>query len=145
MNSTTTDRLLIVGRTMTGLFAAFMLVASVAPKLLAASPATDALVAVGWPPGHALLVGLIELALLVLHLVPRTAVLGAVLMTGLLGAAVAAHLRVGSPLATHTMFGIYLGSLMWGGLCLRVPAVRQWLLGSNAAASRPMGNPSHSG
>ena len=57
-------------------------------------------------------------------MIPRTSLLGAVLMTGLLGGAMAAHIRVGSPLLRHTLFGIYLALFMWGGLWLRMPALR---------------------
>lgn len=59
-----------------------------------------------------------------LYAVPRTAVLGAILLTGYLGGAVAMHFRVGSPLASHTLFGVYLGVLAWGGLWFRDPRVR---------------------
>ena len=54
-----------------------------------------------------------------LYATPRTAILGAILMTGYLGGAIATHLRVGSPVFTHILFGLYLGLLMWGGLYLR--------------------------
>jgi hypothetical protein len=60
----------------------------------------------------------------VLYLIPRTSVLGAVLMTALLGGAMATHFRVGSPLLSHTLFSIYLALFMWGGLWLRSPALR---------------------
>lgn len=60
----------------------------------------------------------------ILYAIPATAVLGAVLATGYLGGAVFAHVRVGSPLLTHVLFGVYLGVLMWGGLWLRSPALR---------------------
>ena len=55
---------------------------------------------------------------------PRTQLLGAVLLTGYLGGAVATHLRVGSPLLSHTLFGVYVGLLVWGGLWLREPRLR---------------------
>ncbi|MEN2711507.1 DoxX family protein [Sphingomonas sp. NPDC092331] len=60
----------------------------------------------------------------ILYAVPRTAVLGAILLTGYLGGAVAMHFRVGSPLFSHTLFGVYLGVLAWGGLWFRDPRVR---------------------
>ena len=60
----------------------------------------------------------------VLYAWPRTSVLGAVLLTGYLGGAIATHLRVGSPLLSHTLFGVYLGLLLWGGLWLRDQRVR---------------------
>ena len=55
---------------------------------------------------------------------PRSAFLGAVLLTGYLGGAVATQLRVGSPLLSHTLFGVYLGLFVWGGLWLREPRLR---------------------
>jgi hypothetical protein len=62
-----------------------------------------------------------------LYALPRTAFLGAVLLTAYLGGAVATHLRVDSPLVTHTLFGVYLGLLLWGGLWLRDARVRALL------------------
>jgi hypothetical protein len=64
-------------------------------------------------------VGTILLICLAIHLIPRTAILGAVLLTGYLGGAVASHLRVGNPLFTHTLSPIYFAVLIWLGLYLR--------------------------
>ena len=113
-----------VGWLLTGLFALFMLLASVTPKLLQLDVAREAIAVPGWDGRHLLLIGIIELACLALYLFPRTSLLGAVLMMGLLGGAIASHLRVGSPLASHTLFGSYLAAFMWGGLWLRDPALR---------------------
>ena len=113
MSSTAMRR---TGWTLTGLFGLFMLGASIAPKLVGAAVATDTLVALGWPGSYALLIGLIELSCLILYLLPRTNILGAVLMTALLGGSLATQLRVGSPLFSHTLFSVYLGLFMWGGL-----------------------------
>jgi hypothetical protein len=112
------------GRVLTGLFALFIAGASVTPKLLHMPAATDTLTGLGWSADKTLLIGLIELGCLILYLVPRTAVLGAVLMTALLGGAIATQLRIDNPLFSHTLFGIYLGLFMWGGLWLRSPALR---------------------
>ena len=65
-----------------------------------------------------------ELVFVALYLFPRTAVLGAVLMTGVLGGATAAHVRIDDPLFSHILFGVYLGAFMWGGLWLRDPRLR---------------------
>jgi hypothetical protein len=116
--------MLWTGRVLTGLFALFMLGASIAPKLVDAQIARDTMAALGWPDGYVLLIGIIELACVLLYLFPRTALLGAVLTTALLGGAMATHIRVGSPLLSHTFFGIYLALVMWGGLWLRDPALR---------------------
>ncbi len=59
-----------------------------------------------------------------LYLVPQTSVLGAILLTGYLGGAIATHLRVGSPIFSHLLFGLYLGLMVWGGLYLRDPWLR---------------------
>lgn len=81
----------------------------------------------GWPAdrGTILTLGLIQAVSLVLYLIPRSSVLGAVLLTGYLGGAIATHLRVGSPLPSHTMFGVYVGLVTWGGLWLRDAALRR--------------------
>ena len=115
---------IIVGRGLTSIFALFMSGASIAPKFFGARAATDTLIQLGWSGDSALLIGVIELGCLVLYLWPRTAILGAVLMTGLLGGAMATQIRVGNPLFSHILFSLYLGFFMWGGLWLRVPALR---------------------
>ena len=112
------------GRALTALFALFMLGASIAPKLLGMPVAAETIEALGWSSDYVLMIGLFELLFLVLYLIPRTSVLGAVLMTALLGGAMATHIRVGSPLLSHTLFSIYLALFMWGGLWLRSPALR---------------------
>jgi len=115
----------IAGWTLTGLFALFMLGASIAPKLAGMDVASETMRQLGWPDGYVLMIGLIELGCLLLYLFRRTSVLGAVLMMGLLGGAMATQIRVGNPLFTHTLFSIYLGLFMWGGLWLRDPALRR--------------------
>jgi hypothetical protein len=70
------------------------------------------------------LLGILTLIGVALYTVPRTAVLGAILLTGYMGGAIATHLRIDSPLFSHTLFGVYLGLLIWGGLYLREPRLR---------------------
>jgi hypothetical protein len=111
------------GRVLTGLFAAFMAF-DIAIKFTRLPVVDETMIALGWPPGLTTAIALIELAAVAFYLVPRTALLGALLMTGVLGGAVATHLRVGSPLFSHTLFGLYLGAVMWGGLYLRDVRVR---------------------
>lgn len=79
-------------------------------------PATDS---------FARFLGVVTLVCTALYAWPRTALLGAVLLTGLFGGAIATHLKLDSPLFSHTLFGLYLGILVWGGLWLRDPRVRQ--------------------
>jgi hypothetical protein len=121
MNATT---MLWTGRVLSGLFALFMLGASVTPKLLMLPVAEETMAQLGWPAGYAFAIGILELALVVLYLVPRTSVLGAVLTMALLGGAMATQIRVGNPLFSHMLFSIYLGLFMWGGLWLRNPRLR---------------------
>ncbi|UYV16636.1 DoxX family protein [Porphyrobacter sp. ULC335] len=112
------------GYGLTGLFAIFMLGASIAPKLLMADVATGTLVSLGWDADMALRIGLIELGCLLLLLWRRSSILGAVVTTGLLGGAMATQVRVDAPLLSHALFSLYLGLVMWGGLWLRDPALR---------------------
>jgi len=88
-------------------------------KFAGIAPVRDSFAQLGYPQGHALGIGILELVCLAVYVIPRTSVLGAVLLTGYLGGAVATHVRVGSPLVTHVLFPIYVGVLVWGGLFLR--------------------------
>lgn len=108
-------------------FALFMVVGSAAPKLLGARVAVEPMASIGWSAQYVFLIGIIELTCTILFLVPRTALLGAVLLTGLLGGALASHWRVGSPLFSHTLFSIYLGAFMWCSLWLRDAIIRKVL------------------
>ncbi|HEX5998645.1 MAG TPA: DoxX family protein [Hyphomicrobiaceae bacterium] len=119
-----TPAMLWTGRVLSGLFALFMLGASVAPKLLGLPVAEETLTQLGWPAGYAVMIGVIELICVVLYLIPRTSVLGAALTMGLLGGAMATQVRAGSPLFSHILFSLYLGLFMWGGLWLRDPRLR---------------------
>ncbi len=113
-----------VGRVLTGLFALFMLGASIYPKFFMPEVVAANMGPSGWTPDKTLLLGIIELSCLVLYLIPRTAVLGAALMMAYLGGALATNLRVDNPLFSHTLFSVYLGLVMWGGLWLRDARVR---------------------
>jgi len=121
------------GWSMSVLFALFMTAASAAPKLLGAQAAIEPMTSIGWPAEHVLLIGIIELTCTVLFIVPRTALLGAVLLTGLMGGALASHWRVDSPLFSHTLFSIYLGAFMWCSLWLREATIRNLLPFMNSA------------
>ncbi|MBL8545688.1 MAG: DoxX family protein [Hyphomonadaceae bacterium] len=113
-----------IGRVLSGLFVLFMLGASVAPKLLGMPIAEETLAQLGWPPGNAMWIGVVELTLTLLYLYPPTSVLGATLFMGLFGGAMATHIRVDSPHFSHTLFSIYLALFMWGGLWLRDEKLR---------------------
>jgi len=112
------------GWAMTAVFVLFMLIASVTPKLLVMDAAVESMTAVGWSTDYLLLIGCIELVCTVLFVIPRTGLLGTILMTGLLGGAMATNIRAGSPVFSHTLFSIYLGVFMWIALWLRDTRVR---------------------
>ena len=112
------------GRVLTGLFALFMLGASITPKFFMPDVVAQSMTPNGWSGDKTLLLGIIELSCLVLYLIPRTAVFGAVVMTAYLGGAIATNLRVDNPLFGFTLFRVYLGLIMSGGLWLRDPALR---------------------
>jgi hypothetical protein len=106
------------GRVLSGLAVAFLIFDSVG-KLLKVQPVIDGTKQLGYPPDIVFSLGVILLSCVLADLVPRTSVPGAVLLTGYLGGAVAAHARIGSPLFTHVLFPTYVAALLWGGLMLR--------------------------
>jgi hypothetical protein len=116
------------GRTLSGLVVVF-LVMDAGMKIAALPIVSESAVMIGWTadPGFWRAMGLLVLAITALYAWPRTAVLGAILLTGYLGGAVATHLRMSDPLLSHTLFGVYLGIVLWGGLWLRDVRVRNLL------------------
>lgn len=119
-------RALWAGRILSGLAIVFLTMDGVI-KLVPIQPVTDSLKDLGYPTSDAFarLLGVITLGCTALYAWPRTALLGAVLMTGLLGGAMASHIRLDHPLLTHTLFGLWLGLVVWGGLWLRDERVRR--------------------
>lgn len=113
------------GRVLSGIVVVFLFVDALG-KLLRVAPVIEGTVKLGYPQEVVFPLGVLLLIGLVLYLVPKTAVLGAIFLTAFLGGAVAAHYRVGSPLATHVLFGVYVAAFTWGGLVLRNP--RLWTL-----------------
>jgi len=116
----------LIGRIITAIPVLFLALDAVI-KLLNIEPVRQSFQRLGYATSIALAIGLIELACLVVYLVPRTAVLGAVLLTGFLGGAIATHVRVGDPLLTHALFPVYVAALLWTGLFLRNERLRAFL------------------
>jgi hypothetical protein len=106
------------GRILSGLVVAFLLM-DLSMKLLQVAPAVEGTRELGYPASVVLPLGILQLVLLALYLIPRTAPLGAVLWTGYLGGAIATHVRVQNPLFSHVLFPIYVGAFLWLGLYLR--------------------------
>src|SRR3954453_19273186 len=114
-----------VGRVLSGLVIAFMLFDG-AIKLVPWRIVTQTMNRLGYGSSETLArsLGLITIVCTVLYAIPPTSIVGAILLTGYLGGAMASHVRIGSPLFTHTLFGLYLGLMVWGGLWLRDKDVR---------------------
>lgn len=117
------------GLAMSGLVTLFLFVDGLA-KLAMPQPVIDGTVELGYPVGTIVPMGLALLFGVVLYAIPRTSVLGAIWLTGYLGGAIATHVRVEHPLLTHTLFPIWVATLMWGGLALRNPRLRAALQGA---------------
>jgi DoxX-like family len=111
------------GRIMSALPALFLLVDAIG-KLVKPAPVVEGTVQLGYPESVLLGLGIVLLTCIVLYVIPQTAILGAILLTGYLGGAVATHVRVGSPLITHILFPVYVAVLVWGGLYLRDERLR---------------------
>jgi hypothetical protein len=93
-------------------------------KVMGASQSVDASVQLGYPASLVPVIGIILLVCVIAYAVPATSITGAILLTGYLGGAAATQLRVENPLLTHTLFPVYLGALIWGGLLLREERLR---------------------
>ena len=117
--------MLWTGRIVSGILVALLLT-DAAMKLVIVQPVIDASAQLGWPtdPVTVRTLGAILAPSTLFYALPRTAVLGAILLTGYLGGAIATHLRIADPLFTHTLFGVYVGVALWGGLWLRDRRIR---------------------
>jgi hypothetical protein len=119
-DSEPSKKALWTGRILSGLAVLFLLW-DATMKVLQHPMAMQGTKQAGYPESVVLYLGIVQLVCLVLYLVPRTSVLGAILWTGYLGGAVASHVRIGDPLFSHALFPVYVGALLWLGLWLREP------------------------
>jgi hypothetical protein len=125
-----------VGWVITGIVLLFLLADGVS-KVMLAVPVVEATLKMGYPEELVRPLGLILLGCGILYAIPRTAILGAILLTAFLGGAVASHLRLQDPLFSHVLFGAYVGILAWVGLYFRDARLRALLpVGCRASASR---------
>jgi hypothetical protein len=106
------------GRVLSGLVVVFLLLDG-AMKIVPLDVVVETSAELGIPAHLSRVLGVLTLVSTLLYAFPRTSVLGAILLTGYLGGAIATHVRVGSPIFTHVLFGAYLGLMVWGGLYLR--------------------------
>jgi len=110
-------------RILTGILTV-LLTLDAAVKLVQSKQAVEGSAQLGFDPQTVFVIGIISLVCLAIYLVPRTAPLGAILWTGYFGGTVVTHLRVGNPLFSHILFGVYVCTLIWVSLYLRDPRVR---------------------
>jgi hypothetical protein len=115
-----------VGRILSCIVVLFLMIDG-AIKLVPWPIVTETMDRMGYGSSDALMRGLgaITIICTVLYAVPPTSILGAILLTGYLGGAIASHVRIDSPLFSHTLFGLYLGLMLWGGLWLRDDRLRR--------------------
>jgi hypothetical protein len=116
------------GRLLSGLVILFLLFDG-AIKLVPWPVVTETMDRIGYGSSETLAraLGAITIACTVLYAVPPTSILGAILLTGYLGGAIASHVRIGSPVLTHILFGVYLALMLWGGLWLRDRKLRSMM------------------
>ena len=112
-----------IGRILSALVVLFMLFDSII-KVILIEPVVVSMKQLDYPVSTARGIGVMEMVITALYVIPRTSTLGAVLLTGVMGGAIATHLRVGDPLFSHVLFGVYLGAIAWAGLILRDPQLR---------------------
>lgn len=126
---------IILGRILSGLAVVFLLFDGVMKFFMDKLPpeALEAGAALQWPIELMPTVGTLLLLSLVVYLIPRTSIVGAVLLTGYLGGAVASHIRVSNPLFSHTLFPIYIAILIWLGLYLRDARLRNTIAKPSSA------------
>lgn len=112
------------GYILSGLPAIFLILDAVG-KLFKPEVVVKGTVELGYPESVIVPLGILLLVCTIIYLIPQTAVLGAILLTGYLGGTVATHVRIGNPLFTHILFGVYLGVMLWLGIYFRDSRLRQ--------------------
>lgn len=122
-SNTTSKGRLWTARIMSGLAILFMLFDGIF-KLIQPDPVVEGTLELGFAEHHITVIGILALVSILLYAYPRTAILGAVLLTGYLGGAIATHVRLDNPLFSHVLFPVYVAVLAWGGLWLRNARLR---------------------
>ena len=118
------------GRVLSGLAVLFLLI-DAAGKLLRVDPVVEGTVKLGYEEHLVVPLGVLLLVGVLLYVMPWTSLVGAIYLTAFLGGAVATHVRVGSPLVTHVLFGVYVAVFLWGGLALRTPRLLNLITGNH--------------
>jgi hypothetical protein len=121
--SSVSRKSLWAGQIITGLVAAFLLFDAVI-HLMKPAPVVEGFAKLGFPIRFAIPLGIIELVCVLLYVTPRTSILGAILLTGYLGGAIAIQLPTGNPFFGEVLFPVYIGAFLWGGIYLRDEKLR---------------------
>ncbi|HWR15788.1 MAG TPA: DoxX family protein [Terriglobales bacterium] len=119
----TSKKRIVAGRVLSGIAILFLVLDGIG-KLVKPPAVVEGTKSLGYPESTILGIGITLLVCTIAYAIPRTSILGAILLTGYLGGAVATHVRVGNPLFTHVLFPIYLGVFIWAGLYWRETKVR---------------------
>jgi DoxX-like family len=124
MTTISNNKQVITGWVISGFVILFMLFDAVIKFLKPAEVISTTVNELGYAEHHILIHGILALSATLLYAIPRTSILGAILLTGHFGGAIASHLRVDNPIFSHTLFPVYVGILMWLGLWLRNKQLR---------------------
>jgi len=115
-----------ISYSMSGVVILFMVMDGIM-KFVKPPEVIEGTLALGFTEAHLPVLGSLALISTLLYSIPRTSVLGALLLTAYFGGAMATHVRLNNPLFTHILFTVYLGILLWGGLWLRSRKLRELL------------------
>ena len=115
------------GRIMGGIVILFMLMDTTF-KFMTTEDVIKATTDLGFQAHHLPIMGTLGLLATLLYIIPRTEIIGALLLTGYWGGAIATHVRMDNPLFTHILFPVYLGVLAWGALWIKNERLRQLIL-----------------
>tara|TARA_B100000378_G_scaffold243748_1_gene213691 strand:+ start:1029 stop:1451 length:423 start_codon:yes stop_codon:yes gene_type:complete len=126
------ERFLLRGGWVISALVILFLLVDAGMKIAGAAPSMEATTALGYPADLVRPLGIVLLLSTALYAFPPTAFVGAVLLTGYLGGAVASQLRLEQPLLSHVLFGVYFGILLWAGLVMRRPALRAVIRGKTS-------------
>jgi len=112
------------------ILAILLLLADGFGKLIKPEPVVKATLELGYPENTITTIGILVIICAIIYAIPRSALIGAILLTGFLGGAIATHFRINNPLFSHTLFPVYILLFIWLGLYLRSASLRKLLLNS---------------
>jgi len=125
MTTKSNKKQVIAGWVLSVLVILFMLLDGIIKFLKPAEVITTTVDELGYSEQHIFTLGVLALTATLLYAIPRTSILGAILLTAYFGGAIASHLRIDNPIFTHTLFTVYIGIFAWGGLWLRNMKLRR--------------------